>query len=239
MPCWVENFTADGVPLAPCGFADVALVENVSMPISWTAPLETRQWRPSDSAREPNRVVAAATSTVRGPKRRCLAITRAQAGLRTSCFPHRSDRDGQAAITPGAIEVFRGPLTLALRPETAVNETNIYGTIKRREVMLEEDATWNYALDVASFEVSLHDVPSPPFAADLPPAVSVTARARVVDAWTTAGGARGVAFPPASPLDAPGPDVDVTLVPYGATNLRISVFPQLGASAAARLRSPP
>ena len=116
-------------------------------------------------------------------------------------------------------------MTFALRPRTIVNETAIHGSIKRREVRA--NATWNYALDASTFVFSGNEVPSPPFSDAATPAVAVAARARVAAAWTTAGGARGVAFPPASPLDAPGPDATVELVPFGATNLRISVFPQL------------
>ena len=48
-----------------------------------------------------------------------------------------------------------------------------------------------------------------------------------LQAWTTAGGARGIQPLPRSPLSSAEPLEDLVLVPYGATNIRISVFPQL------------
>ena len=70
-----------------------------------------------------------------------------------------------------------------------------------------------------------------PFAADEPPAVAIAAKAKVAKTWTSAGGARGVASPPKSPLALDGPLVDVVLVPFGSTNVRIAVFPQLAEDA--------
>ena len=45
--------------------------------------------------------------------------------------------------------------------------------------------------------------------------------------WTAAGGARGVCPLPHSPLSSTAPIETLELVPYGSTNIRISVFPQL------------
>ena len=174
-------------------------------------------------------LVPCAFNDVRLAAREALVVA-VEADVATKTW-EPSSRDGQAAVLGGAVEVHRGPLAFALRFDTAVNETDIHGRLKRREVEAAEGAAWNYALLAASlaFDGAAGPVPSPPFAADAPPAVAVTAEARRVDKWTAAGGARGVAPPPKSPLAGDGPRVNVTLVPYGSTNLRIAVFPQLEA----------
>ena len=65
-----------------------------------------------------------------------------------------------------------------------------------------------------------------PFDADAPPPVRVRARGRVVDAWGPAGGSRPPP-PPDSPVRSDSPLEELVLVPFGATNLRVAVFPVL------------
>ena len=70
-------------------------------------------------------------------------------------------------------------------------------------------------------------IPNIPFDADAAPPVIIRAKARRVPAWQTAGGARGIAALPKSPLSSTEPLEDIVLVPYGATNIRVAVMPQL------------
>ena len=127
----------------------------------------------------------------------------------------------------------RGALLFALRPKSVVIQRVIQGStdprIKSREVTLAPNATWNYALLPSSLTfLGGGAVPSPPFDTGAAPAVKITARARRrVPGWTNGPGARGVAALPASPLHSSEPEETIELVPYGATNIRISVFPQL------------
>ena len=128
----------------------------------------------------------------------------------------------------------RGPLLYALRPASNVTEVAISGApegggIKQCNVVA--TGAWNYALLVDSLE--FHDdgdavpVPAMPFDTEAPSPVRFTAKARRVPSWKTAGGARGTGAVPKSPLNSSEPLEQIELVPYGSTNVRISVFPTL------------
>ena len=90
------------------------------------------------------------------------------------------------------------------------------------------DGAWNYALleSSLSFEAG-GPIPELPFSTTEPAPLRVRAKARKVPEWKFHGGARGVAAVPASPLASKEPLEDLVLVPFGSTNVRISVFPQL------------
>lgn len=125
----------------------------------------------------------------------------------------------------GAVEVHRGPLTYALRPKASVNETNIWGTIASRAVTT--TGPWNYALDLSEdlrFEGGGRVPPGEPFSATESPAVRILAKARRVPQWS-AGAGHGPQPPPPSPVETVEPLEEVELVPFGSTNVRISVFP--------------
>jgi hypothetical protein len=171
-----------------------------------------------------------------------------------------SQLDGQGQIAGGGIEVHRGPLVYSLRPEsTVVSDPKMGGqtqpypsslpggaaggwpTIMKHQVTIAPNASWNYAIDVSSltFETVSTAIPKIPFAVDLPAPVQIRAKARRVQAWTTAGGARGIQPLPHSPLSSTEPLEDIVLVPRGATNIRVTVFPQLCEAGKAGCPPPP
>lgn len=142
----------------------------------------------------------------------------------------KSAEDGQRAILGGGMEVHRGPLTFALRPANTVNATSIKAApLGFQDYAVAATGDWNYALLESSlkFESSGPVPAGVPFSDTAPPPVRVKAQARKVPEWKFHGGARGVAPVPKSPLESSEPLVDVELVPFGSTNVRISVFPQL------------
>ena len=127
----------------------------------------------------------------------------------------------------------RGPLLFALRPNSTVNESAVPGAppgspIRARAVRVATDAPWNYALLRSSLRFERRaEVPAVPFSSTAPPPVRVVAQARRVPEWKVGPGARGVAPVPKSPLESSALLEDIELVPFGATNIRISVFPTL------------
>jgi hypothetical protein len=143
-----------------------------------------------------------------------------------------SNMSGPSMIEGGGVEVHRGPLLYALRPASVVVEAPVKGApngsaVKARAVRTSTDA-WNYALLPSSLRFESRGVvPDPPFSASAPPAGRVLAQARRVPGWTSTSGARGVRPVPRSPLYSAEPLEEVELVPFGSTNVRISVFPTL------------
>lgn len=139
---------------------------------------------------------------------------------------HNSTVDGQSAINEGAVEIHRGALLFALRPQSTVNESIVnpaFPTIKNRAVEINPGQTWAYGLKLETLRfVSNGSVPSIPFDAAADPPVKIQVAARAVPQWTTATDP-----PPLSPLSSAEQIEQIELVPYGSTNIRISVFPQI------------
>ena len=150
-----------------------------------------------------------------------------QYSLRTRVWPANSS-------APGAVEVHRGPLTFALRPKEHVESDPINGSAVCATHKVSAASAWNYALvlpDPTRPERSLSasfngPVPSPlPFSTTAASAIRVRAKARRVPQWTGQG--RAPHPPPPSPVTTSEPLEEVELVPFGATNVRISVFPRV------------
>lgn len=143
----------------------------------------------------------------------------------------KSDLDGQQLIQGGGTEVHRGPFTFALRPATNVTEAAIDGapaSMKSRAVTA--TGPWNYALLTSSLKFDgdgANAIPEVPFSATETPPIRIKAQARLVPEWKFGTGARGVAPVPHSPLESTEALEDIELVPFGSTNVRISVFPTL------------
>ena len=131
----------------------------------------------------------------------------------------------------GAVAIERGPLVYALKIGEEWRRTN--ADLPLREL---PHADWevypttpcNYALavsaatlaqDVAFAEHSLGDCPFSPDGAP----VSATVKGRRVPAWIMENGSPADA--PLSPIVSSDPLEELTLIPYGCTNLRITEFP--------------
>lgn len=221
VPCWSEGatVTADGgqaLKAPPCAHFHVAAKASVA--VTFINEVRVYTWH---------------ANTVDGS------------------FTNNTAGGAKAAPSEGAIEVHRGALTYALRPNESVKESVIgciggqpdgrYGwncsdlpggaqpqfpAIKSRDVSLAATgANWSYGLLRSSFEFVAGgaDALTPiPFAVDVPPPCKITVKGRFLRNWTNA------AVPPPGPLDfQEAPLETLELVPFGATNIRISVFPEL------------
>ena len=150
---------------------------------------------------------------------------------------------GDTLRTPraAAVAVARGPLVFALHPAENKTVVRRYETVPPTagehapDYLISTSDVWNYALDLGAPPAFVNEPSagwSPAFAFDdsgeYPFAVDVTARA--AKAWGYWRGSNITAPPPASPLDRTtccGEPTKLRLVPFGSTNIRISVFPYL------------
>ena len=132
----------------------------------------------------------------------------------------------------GAVAVVRGALVYGAWIGQTITVTRAYA-LNSKDLAITSTTPWNLALavDRADPGASLTFVrASPPSgvpynSTDVP--VMITGRARVVAGWGVEKNAP--AAPPASPACAApgacGEEVDVTLVPFGSTHVRMAVLP--------------
>ena len=133
----------------------------------------------------------------------------------------------------GAVSLARGPLLYALRIGERwqrINEDQPHRELPHADWEIFPTTPWNFALELGDGELNEavrfteHSLGSPVFAPDAPP-VSATVKGRRVPEWGAEGGS--AAPPPAGPVRHAGPAEDLTLIPYGCSNLRIAEFPVL------------
>lgn len=127
-----------------------------------------------------------------------------------------------------SVALYRGPLLLALKIGEAWRQ--IGGELPHADWDVLPTTPWNYALAIdpddaaQSVQVHVQPVGMQPFSPDGAPVVATVLGGRVAE-WSVEHNA--AAPVPASPAHSSAPLEELTLVPYGATNLRIAEFPVL------------
>lgn len=133
----------------------------------------------------------------------------------------------------GSIAISRGPLVYALKigeEWRQIHQEMPYRQLPHADWEVYPTTPWNYALkiDEETLEKDLsfesRTIGTFPFSPDGAP-ISATVLGKLIPEWDLVNGS--AAPVPESPVDSSEPFEQLTLIPYGCTNLRITEFPIL------------
>lgn len=128
-----------------------------------------------------------------------------------------------------SVAVLRGPLVYSLKIGESWKQ--VKGEAPHADWEVHPTTQWNYGLALdegnpdASVSYETRPIGDCPFSPDGAP-VEATVKGRLVPEWGLQHNAAGDL--PQSPVTSEEPEVDLTLIPYGCTNLRVTEFPLIG-----------
>ena len=132
-----------------------------------------------------------------------------------------------------AISIERGPIVYALKISQAEKNVREFAVKGFYETEITPASPWNYGLvlDKSAIQKSLIVVKSPmpenPFIQGQTP-ITLKVKARKIPSWTLDYSKTAAFDVPVSPVLSNETTEEVTLVPFGAESLRVSIFPTIG-----------
>ncbi|MGO4347765.1 beta-L-arabinofuranosidase domain-containing protein [Paenibacillus sp. MCAF9] len=135
-----------------------------------------------------------------------------------------------------SIGIERGPLVFSLKiDENWVEQSNPAPQVKApgfKEYSINAQSPWNYGLmldrdnPAESIQVVVSDMPDNPFIQETTP-IKLIAKGKRIPSWGKAANGVSAAEPPVGPVYSAEPTEEITLVPFGAENLRVTYFPEV------------
>jgi len=135
-----------------------------------------------------------------------------------------------------SVTVERGPLVYALKMDAAYSVRKAHPVKGFFDYEVKPTSSWNYALAIdrhqvaRSVSVEQQAMPENPFVQATTP-VRLKLKAKKLSSWKVADNEMHAEEVPNSPVSSEAAMEEITLVPYGSENIRISNFPVLGTPA--------
>ncbi len=202
---------------------EIRLSVSVSAPVAFPLKLRIPAWADGPSVR----VDGAVQSGVRAGTFFVVDRTWNDGDTVVLTFPARLEATTQIN---NSVAVRRGPLVFSLRITEQWRQTASFPA-GFGEYEIRPGSAWNYGLVVdradpgRTISVRTGAMPGNPFVAATTP-VTLVAAARKV-AWGTIDDGMRTAEVPRGPFPAAGPTEQVTLVPFGAQNIRMTYLPEV------------
>jgi len=170
-----------------------------------------------------------------------VPVSAGAGNARTGFFPiEREWRDGDAVNVAlpmtarvshwyhNSVAFEAGPLVFALPLKGQWNELKKYAE-KSADWEVRPSRAWNYAVKLGDCDTAIreHSIAEVPFDAQQP-AITLKVHGRELPQWTLVENSAGPI--PTSPVTSTKPEVTLSLVPYGAAKVRVTVFPYLDES---------
>jgi hypothetical protein len=131
------------------------------------------------------------------------------------------------------LSVVRGPLVYALKIKQDIKNIKQHAVAGFQDTEIFPASAWNYALDISKsplknqIKVVKSAMPVNPYDTEISP-VELKVKAKQLESWTLDYGKSAALDVPYSPVISNSQSEEISLVPFGSENVRLSIFPTIG-----------